>query len=264
MTRLRLGFIALNDAASMIVADAKGFFAAEGEEKFRDVEQDVIDQLSQQAGIFLATGGGAVLRPSNRDALHSRTHVFYLRATPEELHRRLRNDTQRPLLQVEDPMKRLRQTLTIDGKVMQEAGASDMIHSIYELIEYGSSIITLYPGDVMWMGTDGSPRNMKVGDVCEVEITGIGTLRNPVAEDLGNGFIEGISVGFGASALTDAGLSPDTAAKTAAEIQRGNFLRIILHYGFAESPVVMPPEDIIRSSGPAIPAARRPLSSRAR
>ena len=44
-----------------------------------------------------------------------------------------------------DPMKRLRQTLTVDGKVMQEAGASDMIHSIYELIEYGSSIITLYP-----------------------------------------------------------------------------------------------------------------------
>lgn len=54
-----------------------------------------------------------------------------------------------------DPMKRLRQTLTIDGKVMQEAGASDMIHSIYELIEYGSSIITLYPGDVVNNGTSG-------------------------------------------------------------------------------------------------------------
>ena len=45
-----------------------------------------------------------------------------------------------------DPMKRLRQTLTVDGKVMQEGGAADMIHSIYELIEYGSSIITLFPG----------------------------------------------------------------------------------------------------------------------
>ena len=52
-------------------------------------------------------------------------------------------------------MKRLRQTLTVDGKVMQEAGASDMIHSIYELIEYGSSIITLYPGDVVNNGTSG-------------------------------------------------------------------------------------------------------------
>jgi shikimate kinase len=57
----------------------------------------------------LATGGGAVLRPSNRDALHSRSHVMYLRATPEELFRRLRHDTQRPLLQVDDPLKRLRE-----------------------------------------------------------------------------------------------------------------------------------------------------------
>jgi shikimate kinase len=72
----------------------------------RPVEQEVIDQLDGQPGILLATGGGAVLRPSNRDALHSRTHVFYLRSTPEELHRRLRHDTHRPLLQVEDPLRR--------------------------------------------------------------------------------------------------------------------------------------------------------------
>ena len=53
-------------------------------------------------------GGGAVLRPSNRNALHSRCHVFYLRSSPEELFRRLRHDTQRPLLQVDDPLHRLR------------------------------------------------------------------------------------------------------------------------------------------------------------
>jgi shikimate kinase len=90
----------------------RDFFAAEGEDKFRDVEQDVIDELTapNQApgGLVLATGGGAVLRPSNRDALHSRTHVFYLRSTPEELFRRLRHDTHRPLLQVDDPQRRLR------------------------------------------------------------------------------------------------------------------------------------------------------------
>jgi len=87
----------------------RDFFAAEGEDRFRDVEQDVIDDLTQQPGTVLATGGGAVLRPSNRDALHSRTHVFYLRSTPEELFRRLRHDTQRPLLQVADPLRRLRE-----------------------------------------------------------------------------------------------------------------------------------------------------------
>jgi shikimate kinase len=57
----------------------------------------------------LASGGGAVLRRANRDALHQHTHVFYLRSTPEELFRRLRHDTQRPLLQVADPLRRLRE-----------------------------------------------------------------------------------------------------------------------------------------------------------
>lgn len=84
------------------------FFERRGEADFRNIEQDVIEELTQVGRALLATGGGAVLRPSNREALHSRTHVFYLRATAEELHRRLRHDTQRPLLQVEDPLKRLR------------------------------------------------------------------------------------------------------------------------------------------------------------
>ncbi|HSM21826.1 MAG TPA: shikimate kinase [Rubrivivax sp.] len=87
----------------------RDYFAAQGEAAFRDVEAEVIEQLAGQGGIVLATGGGAVLRPSNRDALHSRMHVFYLRATPEDLHRRLRNDTHRPLLQVADPLRKLRE-----------------------------------------------------------------------------------------------------------------------------------------------------------
>ncbi len=87
----------------------RDFFAAQGEAAFRDVEQDVIEDLSQQTDQVLATGGGAVLRPSNRDALHSRSHVFYLRSTPEELGRRLRHDNHRPLLQVADPQARLRE-----------------------------------------------------------------------------------------------------------------------------------------------------------
>jgi shikimate kinase len=57
----------------------------------------------------LATGGGVVLREANRTALRESTTVVYLRSTPEELFRRLRHDTQRPLLQVGDPQARLRQ-----------------------------------------------------------------------------------------------------------------------------------------------------------
>ena len=97
------------DIEQRIGMPIRDYFAQRGEAAFRDVEQDVIEELTALQGVVLATGGGAVLRPSNRDALHSRSHVFYLRATPEELHRRLRHDTQRPLLQVDDPLRRLRE-----------------------------------------------------------------------------------------------------------------------------------------------------------
>ena len=63
----------------------------------------------RSSDLVFATGGGACLREANRRALHTRCTVVYLRSTPEELHRRLRHDTQRPLLQVADPLARLRE-----------------------------------------------------------------------------------------------------------------------------------------------------------
>ncbi len=87
----------------------RDWFPLHGEDSFREVEQEVIDELTQSGDLVLATGGGAVLRPSNRDALHSRTHAFYLRSSPEDLFRRLRHDMHRPLLQVADPQRRLRE-----------------------------------------------------------------------------------------------------------------------------------------------------------
>lgn len=90
-----------------------------------------------------------------------------------------------------DPMKNLRQTLSVGGTTLQEARAGDMIHSLWELIEYGSSIVTLYPGDVINNGTSGGTaagsaqtragsRFLKPGEVLEASIDGIGTLRMPV------------------------------------------------------------------------------------
>ena len=108
----QLGLVFIDSDAEIehrVGTPIRDFFALHGESAFRDIEQEVIEDLAARGGCVLATGGGAVLRPSNRDALHSRTHVFYLRATPEELIRRLRNDTQRPLLQVADPLQRLRE-----------------------------------------------------------------------------------------------------------------------------------------------------------
>ena len=84
------------------------FFEREGEARFRDIEQHVIAVLAARPACVLATGGGAVLRESNREALRRTGTVVYLRSTPEELFRRLRHDTQRPLLQVRDPLRKLR------------------------------------------------------------------------------------------------------------------------------------------------------------
>ena len=87
----------------------KAFFAHEGEERFRDLEQATIDELTAgTAPAVLSTGGGAVLRTANRAHLHARGQVVYLHALPEDIFRRLRHDTTRPLLQVDDPLKRLR------------------------------------------------------------------------------------------------------------------------------------------------------------
>jgi shikimate kinase len=84
------------------------YFAREGEAAFRELEQQVLAELAAGAPAVVATGGGAVLREANRRILRDAGHVIYLRSSPEELYRRLRHDTQRPLLQVGDPLARLR------------------------------------------------------------------------------------------------------------------------------------------------------------
>lgn len=84
------------------------YFEREGEDHFRDLEASVIDELTQKPEGVVSTGGGVVLRPENRQRLHSRTKVIYLNSSPDELFRRLRHDKNRPLLQVADPLQRLR------------------------------------------------------------------------------------------------------------------------------------------------------------
>jgi shikimate kinase len=86
----------------------KSYFERHGEAAFRDLEEEVVADLCVHQELVLATGGGAVLRPANRKALAGAGPVIYLRSTPEELFRRLRHDSQRPLLQVADPLRRLR------------------------------------------------------------------------------------------------------------------------------------------------------------
>ena len=95
-----------------------------------------------------------------------------------------------------DPMERLHQTLVIDGVTVQEARAGDMIHNIPELIEYASSLITIFPGDVLQSGTSGGTGAGRVeratgsgylvdGEQIEASIEGIGTLHHTVRLEQG-------------------------------------------------------------------------------
>lgn len=96
------------------------YFEREGEDRFRDVEESVIDELSQNPKCILSTGGGVVLRPANRQHLRDRGQVVYLNSTPDELFRRLRHDVNRPLLQVADPLSRLRDLHSLRDPLYRE------------------------------------------------------------------------------------------------------------------------------------------------
>ena len=84
-------------------------FEIEGEAGFRSREAQALAELTVLQGIVLATGGGAVLREESRRLLAARGIVIYLRATPEHLFERVRQDRNRPLLATGDPLARLRQ-----------------------------------------------------------------------------------------------------------------------------------------------------------
>ena len=88
----------------------RSYFAEQGEAAFRDREAGLLAELAADgAGMVLSTGGGVVLREGNRALLRSAcAPVFYLRASAEEIYRRVRHDRKRPLLQVDDPQERLR------------------------------------------------------------------------------------------------------------------------------------------------------------
>lgn len=96
------------------------YFEREGEDRFRDVEESVIAELTQNPQCVLSTGGGAVLRPANRRRLHAQGQVVYLNASPNWLFRRLRHDVNRPLLQGADLLTRLRNLHAVRDPLYRE------------------------------------------------------------------------------------------------------------------------------------------------
>lgn len=116
-------------------------FELEGEAGFRSREAAVIQELTAHPGIVLATGGGAVLNPQNRDNLRRNGTVIYLRAKVEDLWQRTRHDKNRPLLQTSDPLGKLRELFAQRDPLYRETAdivvdsGSQSLHALIHQIE---------------------------------------------------------------------------------------------------------------------------------
>jgi shikimate kinase len=86
-------------------------FAAQGEAAFRRMERDLCRELAGRSGLVIATGGGTLLEPGNREAMTRNGVVICLMASPEALVERLRGTSDRPLLHAPDPTVRIRELL---------------------------------------------------------------------------------------------------------------------------------------------------------
>ena len=125
--------------------DIRLIFDLEGEAGFRKRESVVIDELTQLAGIVLATGGGAILDPANREHLGNRGKVIYLHASVNQQLKRTRMDRNRPLLQTEDPRARLEELMAIRDPLYREIATividtdgmrvRDVVKKILEMLE---------------------------------------------------------------------------------------------------------------------------------
>jgi len=91
-----------------------------------------------------------------------------------------------PWIETEADLDAMETTVRLNGAVRTQFHTNDMLFGVAHFIATMTRYLTLWPGDVIWMGTDGVSPDLKAGDVVEIEISGIGTLRNRfVAEDRG-------------------------------------------------------------------------------
>ncbi|MEJ6078496.1 shikimate kinase AroK [Vibrio sp. 1-Bac 57] len=109
-------------------ADIAWVFDVEGEEGFRNREQEMLDELTKKHGIVLATGGGAVIRQENRTHLSARGIVVYLKTSVQKQLARTLKDKRRPLLQTDDPQSVL-ETLAENRNTLYEEAADYVIET---------------------------------------------------------------------------------------------------------------------------------------
>jgi 2-keto-4-pentenoate hydratase/2-oxohepta-3-ene-1,7-dioic acid hydratase in catechol pathway len=88
-----------------------------------------------------------------------------------------------PWIETDVDLDSLTTTVRVNGETKTHFRTNNMLFGVARYISVVSQYVTLHPGDVMWMGTDGLPTNIKGTDTVEIEISGVGTLRNPVIQE---------------------------------------------------------------------------------
>jgi 2-keto-4-pentenoate hydratase/2-oxohepta-3-ene-1,7-dioic acid hydratase in catechol pathway len=88
-----------------------------------------------------------------------------------------------PWIETDVKLEDLHTKIRLNGKELIDFETNDMVFGVVDYLVAMTTCLTLYPGDVVWMGTEGKTENMKHGDTIEVEITGIGTLSNGVIRE---------------------------------------------------------------------------------
>ena len=88
-----------------------------------------------------------------------------------------------PWIETDLDLESLITKVRLNGQQMIEFHTNHMIFGVVDFLVAMTRYLTLYPGDMVWMGTEGATADMKHGDVCEIEISSIGTLHNPVVRE---------------------------------------------------------------------------------
>jgi len=110
----------IGEIESRTGVDIPLIFELEGEAGFRKRETTIIDELTRLPNIVLATGGGAILDPANREHLKTRGQVIYLHTSVNHQLKRTRKDRNRPLLQTDNPRKILEELMSVRDPLYRE------------------------------------------------------------------------------------------------------------------------------------------------
>lgn len=150
--KLKLKFI---DADSLIerITGMKisDIFDKLGENRFRDLETELVKNISNKKGVVISTGGGVVIREENLVNLKKNGIIFCLKASEETIYKRVKDNKDRPLLQVENPIERIRNLIkqrtslyekadfVIDTDGLSQEDVADKIIKEYERLEGGKN-----------------------------------------------------------------------------------------------------------------------------